>query len=129
MVLPRFVSAALAGEPLVVHDDGAQIRCFAHVDDVVGGVCQLMDTPDAAGKVYNIGSDVPITILDLAQRVIQRTGSKSEIRHQSYADAYDQSFEDIRRRVPELDRIKNAIGFSPRKTLDHIIDDVAQSMQ
>lgn len=129
MVLPRFVAAALSGGPLTVHDDGQQVRCFAHVDDVVGAVTQLVDTPAAAGRVYNIGSDVPISILELAQRVIARVNPAAQIDFQSYRDAYDGSFEDIRRRVPDLSRIREAIGFAPNKDLDAIIDDVAAHMR
>ena len=126
MVLPRFVDAAVAGDPLVVHDDGHQVRCFAHVDDVVGGVISLVDRPDAAGRVYNIGSDRPISILDLAKRVIERVNPKAQIEFQSYRDAYDDSFEDIRRRVPDLTRIREAIGYKPTKDLNAIIDSVAE---
>jgi UDP-glucose 4-epimerase len=126
MVLPRFVDSALRGEPLVVHDDGKQVRCFAHVDDVVDAVVRLVDAPKAAGRVYNIGSDVPVSILELAQRVIERVHSKSKVEFQSYSDAYDESFEDIRRRVPELERIQQTIGWTPTKDLDVIIDAVAE---
>ena len=126
MVLPRFVDAALRGVPLTVHDDGHQVRCFGHVDDVIGGVMKLMDTPSAAGRVYNIGSDQPISILDLAKRVIERVNPDATIEFQSYADAYDESFEDIRRRVPELDRIREAIGYKQTKDLNAIIDAVAE---
>jgi UDP-glucose 4-epimerase len=129
MVLPRFVQAALEGRPLVVHDDGRQLRCFAHVSDVVGAVVKLVDTPEAAGRVYNIGSDKPISILELAQRVIERVNPAAEIEFQSYAAAYDDTFEDIRRRVPDLARISQAIGFRPTYTLDQIIDSVAESMR
>ncbi len=129
MVLPRFVKAALAGEPLVVHDDGRQLRCFAHVADVVGAVIQLVDQADAAGRVYNIGSDQPISILELAQRVIARVNPAASIQYQAYADAYDESFEDIRRRVPDLTRISNTIGFRPTYSLDAIIDSVADAMR
>ena len=129
MVLPRFVQAALTGEPLIVHDDGHQVRCFAHVDDVVGAVVTLTETPEAAGRVYNIGSDVPVSILELANRVLERVESKSEIRFQSYADAYDESFEDIRRRVPDLSRIETTIDYRPTKDLDAIIDAVAESIR
>ncbi|MFK8111477.1 MAG: NAD-dependent epimerase/dehydratase family protein [Rubripirellula sp.] len=125
MVLPRFVDAALRGGPLVVHDDGKQIRCFAHVDDVISAVATLVDTPSAAGRVYNIGSDVPVSILELAQRVVQRVNPDAKIEFQSYSDAYDESFEDIRRRVPDLTRISEAIGFQATKDLDAIIDAVA----
>ena len=126
MVLPRFVDAALRGRPLVVHDDGHQIRCFAHVDDVVKAVTTLVDTPSAAGRVYNIGSDVPISILELAERVIQRVNPAADIEFQSYSDAYGETFEDIRRRVPDLTRITEAIGYRPTKNLDEIIDVVAE---
>jgi UDP-glucose 4-epimerase len=129
MVLPRFVDSALRGKPLVVHDDGHQVRCFAHVDDVVRAVATLVDTPSAAGRVYNIGSDVPVSILELAQRVIAGVNPDSRIEFQSYADAYDESFEDIRRRVPDLTRIRDAIGYQPNKDLDAIIESVAQHQQ
>ena len=126
MVLPRFVDAALRGGPLVVHDDGQQVRCFAHVDDVVGAVVSLVETPSAAGRVYNIGSDVPVSILQLARRVIDRVNPDAKIEFQAYRDAYDDSFEDIRRRVPELGRIQQAIGYQTTKNLDAIIDAVAE---
>ena len=125
MVLPRFVDAAIRGEPLIVHDDGRQVRCFAHVEDVVEAVIRLTLDNEAAGRVYNIGSDQPVTIGQLAQRVIERVNPAATIRYQSYADAYNESFEDIRRRVPDLTRIRQAIGFSPTKNLDDIIDSVA----
>lgn len=125
MVLPRFVEAARRGDALVVHDDGAQVRCFAHVDDVIGAVCQLVDTPAAAGRVYNIGSDHPVSILELAQRVISIVNPNATIQFQAYADAYDESFEDIRRRVPDLTRIRDTIGYVPTHDLDAIIRDVA----
>ena len=126
MVLPRFVDAALSGGPLTVHDDGEQVRCFAHVDDVVRAVIALVETPSAAGRVYNIGSDIPVSVLQLARRVIERVNPDAKIEFQSYRDAYDDSFEDIRRRVPELGRIQEAIGYKATKDLDAIIDAVAE---
>ena len=129
MVLPRFVAAALRGEPLVVHDDGHQIRCFADVRDVVDGVVRLTESPDAYGRVYNIGSDRPISILELARRVIERVNPRATVEFLSYADAYDESFEDIRRRVPELSRIRQAVGYEPRRSLDDIIDAIAETMR
>lgn len=129
MVLPRFVDAAIRGGKLVVHDDGKQIRCFAHVDDVVGAVVKLVDTPSAHGRVYNIGSDTPVSILELAQLVIDRVNPKAEIEFQSYSDAYDESFEDIRRRVPDLSRIEKTIGYAATQDLNAIIDSVADSMR
>jgi UDP-glucose 4-epimerase len=124
MVLPRFVDAALAGQPLLVHDDGRQVRCFAHVSDVVSAVVTLMQTPAAAGRVFNIGSDQPVSILDLAQRVIAVTGSSSMVEYQTYAHAYDADFEDIRHRVPDLSRLQATIGYERRYDLDAILRDV-----
>ncbi len=124
MVLPRFVDAAMQNKPLIVHDDGCQQRCFAHVKDVVGAVIRLTETPSAYGRIYNIGSDQPVSILDLAKLVIQITGSKSTIEFQSYSQAYDDDFEDIRRRVPDLTRIQNTIQYVPSMDLESIVRDV-----
>lgn len=124
MVLPRFVDAALAGQPLLVHDDGQQVRCFSHVQDVIAAIVQLMTTDQAAGQVFNIGADRPVSILELARMVVQRTESPSEIQFQTYQQAYDKDFEDIRRRVPDLSRLKRVIGFAPRFELEDIVDDV-----
>jgi UDP-glucose 4-epimerase len=129
MVLPRFVDAALAGQPLVVHDDGQQVRCFAHVKDVVASVLSLMQAPAALGRVFNIGSDQPVSILQLAQKVIELTGSKSTIEFQSYTDAYDKDFEDIRRRVPDLTRLRQAIPRASLSSLDAIIRDIVAQRQ
>jgi UDP-glucose 4-epimerase len=126
MVLPRFAQAALAGRPLIVHDDGLQERCFAHVDDVLASVLQLMDTDTALGRVFNIGSDQPVSILELAQRVIRLADSRSEIQFQSYSDAYDQDFEDVRRRVPDLSRLQATITHRNRFGLDDVIRAVIQ---
>jgi nucleoside-diphosphate-sugar epimerase len=124
MVLPRFVDSALAAQPLIVHDDGRQIRCFAHVADVVAAVLALMKTQAALGQVFNIGSDQPVTILELAARAIKLSASSSSVQFQSYTDAYDKDFEDIRRRVPDLSRLRSTIGYQPRYDLDAIIRDV-----
>jgi UDP-glucose 4-epimerase len=124
MVLPRFVQAARANQPLVVHDDGKQIRCFAHVHDVIGAVLQLMETDEALGKVFNIGSDQPVSIKELAQTVVRLSSSHSEIQFQSYTDAYDADFEDIRRRVPDLSRIKQTIDYQPQYDLEAIIQEL-----
>ncbi|HEY2411729.1 MAG TPA: GDP-mannose 4,6-dehydratase [Pirellulaceae bacterium] len=123
MVLPRFIDAALHGQPLIVHDDGRQIRCFAHVADVVSAVLALMQTPAATGRVFNIGSDQPISIRDLASAVITQCGSQSQIEFQTYTDAYDQDFEDIRRRVPDLTRLRSTINYQPQHNLTSIIRD------
>ncbi|MBW3599517.1 MAG: GDP-mannose 4,6-dehydratase [Planctomycetes bacterium] len=123
MVLPRFVAAAKRGEPLVVHDDGRQVRCFAHVSDVVQAVLALMNTDEAIGKVFNIGSDQPVSIRELAERVIAAAGREppSPLEFQSYAEAYDEDFEDIRRRVPDLSRLKATIEYRPQHDLGGVI--------
>lgn len=124
MVLPRFVEAALRGDPLQVYGDGQQSRCFCHVSDVVDALIRLMETPAARGQVFNLGSSEEITIEALAQRVLKLTHSGSRIEHMSYEQAYGQRFDDLPRRVPKLDRIKLAIGFQPRFGLDQIIESV-----
>ncbi|MDB5327501.1 MAG: dTDP-glucose 4,6-dehydratase [Phycisphaerales bacterium] len=124
MVLPRFVQAALAGDPLMVYGDGKQSRCFCHVSDVVDALVRLMQTPTARGTVFNLGSDEETTIEELAARVIKLANSPSGIERLSYEEAYGQHFDDLPRRVPKLDRIKDAIGFAPRHTLDAIIQSV-----
>ncbi|MEZ6072185.1 MAG: NAD-dependent epimerase/dehydratase family protein [Pirellulales bacterium] len=127
MVVPRFVDAALAGGPLTVYDDGGQTRCFAHVADAIAAVLELMATPAAVGQVFNIGSDTPVTILGLAQRVVELVNPDAAIEFQSYAEAYDENFEDIRNRVPDLTKIAGTISARPRYDLDAIIRDVAAS--
>jgi UDP-glucose 4-epimerase len=135
MVLPRLVDAALASRPLVVHDDGRQERCFAHVSDVVRMILGLMAAPAAVGGVCNVGSDRPVSILDLARRVVaivEEAGTedpKSEIprpsplriEFQSYAEAYGDDFEDCRRRVPDLTKLRRLTGLQARYGLDDII--------
>jgi UDP-glucose 4-epimerase len=124
MVLPRLVSAALAGRPPIVHDDGRQQRCFAHVADVVRAILALMQTPAAIGSVFNVGSDQPIAIRDLAARVIAVVDPKLEIEYQDYAAAYSDDFEDVRRRVPDLTRLRRTIDFQLHYDLDQIIREV-----
>jgi UDP-glucose 4-epimerase len=124
MVLPRFVASALKNEPLQVNGDGNQTRCFCHVVDIVDALIKLMNTPTAVGQVFNLGSDVEISINDLARQVIALTGSKSRIEHISYEQAYGHRFEDMPRRVPKLERIRSAIGFAPGHSLTQIIQSV-----
>lgn len=124
MVLPRFVDQALSGGPLVVYDDGRQVRCFAHVADVVGGVLALMAAPAARGRVFNLGSDQSVSIRALAEAVARAVDPKLPIEHMPYAEAYAPGFEDIRCRVPDLTRIREAIGYQPRFGLDEIIREV-----
>jgi UDP-glucose 4-epimerase len=124
MVLPRLVDAALTGGPLVVHDDGRQERCFAHVADIVRAVLALMESPLAVGRVFNIGSNVPVSILELAQRVIRAVDPALAIEFITYAVAYGHDFEDCRRRVPDLTRLGETIGVWPYRGLDETIAEV-----
>jgi UDP-glucose 4-epimerase len=124
MVLPRFVDQALAGGPLVVYDDGRQVRCFAHVHDVVRSVMELMSCPAAVGGVFNLGSDQPVTIRDLAEGVARVVDADLAIQHLPYAEAYAPGFEDIRCRVPDLSRVREMIGYQPRYGLADVIREV-----
>ncbi|MFK7819904.1 MAG: NAD-dependent epimerase/dehydratase family protein [Planctomycetaceae bacterium] len=124
MVVPRFVDQALSGGPVVVYDDGSQVRCFAHVREIVDSVIKLMQEPSTAGSVYNIGSDQPVTIQQLAEKVIERTDPSVKIEYLPYEDAYGANFEDVRRRVPNVDRLQDAIGTKPTSTLGEILDDI-----
>lgn len=125
MVVPRFVRQALLGQPLTVHDDGKQSRCFCHVADTIRAVVELLDHPDVtAGEIYNIGSSHEVTINQLAEMVIERADSNSTIEHISYTDAYAPGFEDMRRRVPDIAKVRTTIGWQPEHTLEQIIDDV-----
>jgi UDP-glucose 4-epimerase len=125
MVVPRFVSAALKNQPLQVYGNGDQIRCFCHVDDAVRALLLVMDSDKAVGNVFNVGNNQQITILELAKKVIEITGSKSEIVKLPYAEAYPEGFEDMQRRVPDISKIKNALGWTPQIGLDQIIKDIA----
>jgi UDP-glucose 4-epimerase len=125
MVIPNFVKAALAGRPLQVFGDGQQSRCFTYVSDVVGVLLKLADHEAAVGQVFNIGNDrEEITILELARRVKERTRSGSEIALLPYDQAYEEGFEDMQRRVPDLGKIRGLIGYEPRVHLDEILDRV-----
>jgi UDP-glucose 4-epimerase len=124
MVIPRFVEQALAGGPLIVYDDGSQIRCFAHVQEVISSILSLMDQPPAAGGVFNIGSDQPVSVRQLAERVVAKVGGEIAIKHIAYSEAYGDDFEDIQRRVPVIDKLEEAIGSKPTMTLDQILDDI-----
>ena len=122
MVLPRFVNWALKGEPIMVYGDGQQQRCFCNVRDVVEAIHNLSENASAIGQVFNIGSSEEITIADLAARVRERAGSGSEIRRIPYEEAYEAGFEDFRRRVPSLDKIRHTIEWEPTTSLDDTID-------
>lgn len=121
MVAPRFVRQALEGVPLTVYGDGRQSRCFADVADVTGGVLRLAAHPGAVGEVFNLGNTEEINILDLAQRVIALTESKSQIVMIPYTEAYGPGFEDMQRRVPDISRAAALIGYRPRYRLDETL--------
>lgn len=129
MVVPNFVEKALKGEPIPVHGDGTQSRCFGHVRDVTEAIAKLMVTDDAVGKAVNVGNDREISILGLAEMVKERTGSSSEIELIPYEVAYSAGFEDLSRRVPDLTRLKGLIGYEPKRSLEDIIDDVIEDLR
>ena len=124
MVVPRFVRQALSGAPVTVYGDGMQTRCFAHVHDTVEAILRLLDSEPAQGRVFNIGSDREISIYELAQRVIARAESTSEIRFIPYDVAYDEGFEELGRRKPETTAVRKLTGWDPHRTVDDAIDDV-----
>jgi UDP-glucose 4-epimerase len=126
MVVPNFVKAAIKNEPLIVHGDGTQSRCFGHVLDIIEGLTKVIETPECFGQVINLGNAEEVTIKGLAEKAIAMTGSMSEIRYIPYSEAYGEGFEDMQRRVPSLEKAKRIVGFQPTRTLDDIINDVAE---
>lgn len=135
MVVPRFIQQALEGKPLTVYDDGLQTRCFCDVEDVVEGILRLESSPAAVGQVFNLGSTEEITILELAERILTQVGSldghrksgadmMERIQFIPYQKAYEEGFEDMRRRVPDTGKIKNAVGWQPRKRLEETLGDI-----
>src|SRR5262245_2260207 len=127
MVIPNFVKQALLGHPITVFGDGTQSRCFTYIGDVVGQLIALAETPKAVGEVFNIGNDrEEISILELAKRVKQRTESKSEIELVPYHKAYEEGFEDMPRRVPDLSKLRALTGYEPKVHLDEILDNVIE---
>jgi UDP-glucose 4-epimerase len=125
MVIPRFVSAALRGEPLEVYGSGDQIRCFCHIDDAVRALLLVMDSEKTIGEVFNVGNSQQITIMELAKKVTEITRSKSSIEKIAYDKAYPEGFEDMQRRVPDISKIKQVLGWTPEINLDQIIKDIA----
>ena len=125
MVVPRFVTAALRNESIQVYGSGDQIRCFCHVSDAIRALLLVIDSDKAIGQVFNVGNNQQISIMDLAKKVIEITGSKSEIKKIPYSEAYPAGFEDMQRRVPDISKIKNVLGWSPAIGLDQIIRDIA----
>jgi UDP-glucose 4-epimerase len=126
MVVPRFIQAALRDEPILIHGDGRQTRCFCHVSDVVRALVDLPRQPRAVGQIYNVGGTEEVSILDLARRVKQLTESRSELRLIPYDQAYAKGFEDMRRRAPGTDKIYQLMGWHPTKSLDEILQLMVQ---
>lgn len=128
MVVPRFVRAALNNEPITIYGTGVQTRCFGHVYDAVDAVVKIAFSKNTIGKVINIGNDFEISINDLAKRVISQTGSKSSVVYVPYEEAYGDGFEDMERRVPNIELINNLVGWKPERDLSTIISDIAKEM-
>ena len=125
MVVPRFVQAALKNEALTIYGDGTQSRVFCHVDDAVQAIATIAASDTTIGEVFNVGGSGEVTIKDLAGKVISTTKSQSVVTYTPYSDAYPAGFEDIQRRVPDISKIKQAIGWAPTKDLERIIKDIA----
>jgi UDP-glucose 4-epimerase len=126
MVIPNFVEQALGGREITIFGDGSQSRCFTHVSDVVGALIKLVEHPRAVGEIYNIGSNQEVTILELARRVRELTGSESPLTFVPYNEAYEEGFEDMQRRVPDISKISALIGYRPDMSLDDILTSVIE---
>jgi len=129
MVIPRFVKAALLGHPLRVFGDGKQSRCFSYIDDITEGMLALAGCPEAEGEVFNLGSTEATTIEELARKVIEIAGSSSVIEYVPYEQAYERGFEDLRRRVPDIGKAKELVGFEPKISLDEILRRVIEHFE
>jgi UDP-glucose 4-epimerase len=125
MVVPRFVHAAIKNEPITIYGDGTQSRVFCHVADAVQAIATMAATDSTIGDVYNVGGTGEVTIKQLAELVLALTGSQSLITYTPYSEAYPAGFEDIQRRVPDISKVKSAIGWEPTKDLKQIISDIA----
>jgi UDP-glucose 4-epimerase len=124
MVIPRFVTQALRNEPITIYGNGTQTRNFTYVGDVVNGIMALVDEPRSIGEIFNIGSEGETSINDLAERVKEMTGSFSRIDHVPFEEAYLEGFEDMERRVPDISKIRNLVGYKNTHTLDDILSKV-----
>lgn len=129
MVMPRFIEQALKGETITVYGTGKQSRCFLHVKDVIRALTKLINEPAALGQVFNVGSQEEISIEQLAKEIIELTDSRSKIKYIPYEKAYEEGFEDMQRRVPDITRIKKLIGFEPTYTLPEIIKDIVNYLK
>lgn len=121
MVIPRLVRQAVAGEPLTVYGDGHQTRCFCHVSDVVDGLLRVLDHPDSVGQVFNLGSQEEISMLELADRILQMAESSSRVQMIPYEEAYTVGFEDMQRRVPDTTKVRRLTGWEPTRNLEYIL--------
>lgn len=129
MVVPNFIKSALKGQPIQIHGDGTQSRCFGHVLDVVEGLTKAIETPECFGQVINLGNSEEVSIKGLAEKILTATGSKSELAYIPYEEAYGEGFEDMQRRVPNLEKAKRLIAYQPTRTLDNIISDVVNEFR
>jgi UDP-glucose 4-epimerase len=129
MVVPRFVKAALANEPITIYGDGNQTRCFAHVYDVIDAVMAIAFADNTIGKVINVGNNFEISINELAKKIIEKTESKSKVVYVPYAEAYGDGFEDMERRVPNIDLINQLVGWKPNRDLSTMITDISTDMK
>jgi UDP-glucose 4-epimerase len=126
MVIPRFVQQALKNNPLTVYGDGTQLRSFIHIEDTVQGLISLMESDGTNGEIFNLGSPEPVSIKQLAERIIRLSASKSQIEYISYEQEFGKHFEDLKYRVPDISKISRVVGFKPKKTLEDIIKDVIE---
>jgi UDP-glucose 4-epimerase len=129
MVIPRFIASALAGAPLEVHGDGTQTRSFCHASDTIRALRDLMDDRSTSGEIFNVGSSQPIRMIDLARRVLELTGSSSELVYVPYDQVYGLGIEDVLHREPAIDKIREAIGWEPTIPLEQILEDVIASFR
>jgi UDP-glucose 4-epimerase len=128
MVVPRFVQSAIKNEPITIYGDGTQSRVFCHVSDAVRAILMIAMNDSTVGEVYNVGGVGEVSIKQLADKIVERTGSKSAISYTPYDEAYPAGYEDMQRRVPDIGKIKGALRWAPEKSLDNIIDDVAAEL-
>ena len=129
MVVPRFISSALGNKPITIFGNGQQTRCFAHVHDVIDALIAIAFSPNTIGKAINIGNDSEISIIDLAKKIIFETKSESDVVYIPYSEAYGHGFEDMERRVPNLNLINQLVGWKPKRDLSLIISDIALEMK
>ena len=126
MVVPRFVSAALKNQDIEIYGTGEQTRCFTHVADVIDALRSIAASEKTIGEIINIGNTAEISIKSLAEKIISKTNSQSKIVFKEYRDVYESNFEDMKRRVPNIEKINSLVGWTPQRNLDDIITDVIE---